>query len=227
MGKENLDLNIVCFLWHGDRWSRNDNGVLYVNKLFRAVQKHLSLPHRFICMSSVKGSFDNGIEIIELNAPSWIGCLPKVCMFDPELGLKGQVLSFDIDIVITGSLDEFASYRGNFAVRSSFRYPHLLDGDIVGFKVGFETDRIWKPLKENPKEVELITGGRERFWYRHCLGNEMERFQTLFPGQLKSYKRHVRNVQNLHKDVRIVSCHGRPRPHELNEPWAIENWKNL
>jgi hypothetical protein len=25
--------------------------------------------------------------------------------------------------------------------------------------------------------------------------------------------------------ARIVSCHGRPRPHEINAPWIEEHWR--
>lgn len=223
------ELNIVCFLWYGDRWDRGDEGILYVNKLFRGVQKHLSLPHRFICMTNEKQEyFDDGIETIPLNAPSWRGCLPKVSMFDSTLNLKGQVLSLDIDVVIVGSLNDMASCRKPFIVRSSFRPPYDLDGDIVGFNVGdFNTEQVWLPLKLNPQKVEKITGGRERFWYRHVLNKDMDTWQNIYPGQLLSYKNHLQNGVPLPENARIVSCHGRPRPHQLTEDWAIENWRDL
>lgn len=220
-----LDLNIVCFLWHGDRWSEDDDGHEYVNRLYRSVQRNLTIPHNFICLTNMPDGLEDGIIIRPLHAPSWKGCLPKVCMFDPLLGLRGQVLSLDIDVVITGSLDELAGYRGNFAVRSSFADPRLLDGDIVGFKVGYRTNAVWNPLKLDPKKVEHITGGRERYWYRHVFGNDMDKWQELYPGQLLSYKRHIRRTGVLPEDARIVSCHGRPRPHEIDEEWAINNWR--
>lgn len=224
-------LNIVCFLWYGDRWNRKDSGVLYVNKLYRAVNIHLTQEKRFICLANVPNEqlkeFDSGIEVLPLDAPSWKGCLPKVCMFNPEYGFKGQVLSFDIDIVITGALDDLANYRGDFAVRSSFHNPKLIDGDIVGFRVGYKTEEIWGKLKSNPKLVERITGGRERYWYRHVLGNNMDTWQKLFPGQLLSYKNHLQGGRPLPQNTRIVSCHGIPRPHQLKEDWAIKNWRDL
>lgn len=224
-------LNIVCFLWYGDRWNRTDSGVLYVNKLHRAVNKHLTQEKRFICLADVPKEqlkeFDSEIEVLPLIAPSRRGCLPKVSMFNPDYGFKGQVLSFDIDIVITGSLNDLASYRGDFAVRSSFRNPRLLDGDIVGFRVGYKTDEIWGKLNKNPKWAEHITGGRERYWYRHVLGNNMDTWQELYPGQLLSYKNHLKDGKELPKNTRIVSCHGVPRPHQLKEKWAIKNWRDL
>lgn len=220
-----MDLNIICFLWNGDRWDGKDRGPEYVNKLYRATQRNLSLPHRFICLTSNPDGIQKEIECIPLHSPSWKGCLPKICMFNPNLGLKGQVFSMDIDIVITGSLDDMCSHTGDFTVRSKFKpgEEYKLDGDIVGFKVGYGIDNIWKPFKENPKRVEELTGGRERYWYRHAVG-ECDRWQDLFPGQLLSYKRHIRN-KPLPKNTRIVSCHGNPRPHQLSHNWAINNWR--
>lgn len=222
------DLNVICFLWDGDRWDvEAHRGYDYVNILYHSVQRHLSIPHRFICMTNLDASrFDAGIELLPLNAPSWKGCLPKICMFDPSLGLKGRVFSLDIDIIITGSLDEMASSDKEMIVRSAFIDPNLLDGDIIGFKISNElAARVWNPIKENTAWVEKLTGGRERFWYRFVFGQNMARYQTEYPNQLLSYKRHLRFGKPLPKEARIVSCHGRPRPHELKEQWAIENWR--
>jgi len=221
-------LNVVCFLWDGDRWDvEAHKGYDYVNTLYRSVQRNLSLPHRFICLSNLdKTRFEPGIEVLPLNPPSWKGCLPKVCMFDPELGLKGRVFSLDIDVVITGSLDDMASCELPIIVRSSFIYPHLLDGDVVGFQISDEmAEKVWTPLKTTPRWVEHVTGGRERFWYREVFGHKMARYQIEYPGQLLSYKNHIQGIGVLPENARIVSCHGRPRPHEINERWAIENWK--
>lgn len=221
-----MDLNVICFLWYGDRWSGNDMGVEYVNRLYRGVQRNLTTPHRFICLTNIpKEGFESGVEILKLDSPSWKGCLPKICMFDPALGLKGQVFSLDIDVVITGSLDEMCSYRGDFCARSKFMpgMEHKLDGDVVGFRVGFGVDSIWKPFVDNPQEVERLTGGRERYWYRHCM-DEVDRWQRLYPGQLVSYKRHVRKDSGVLINARIVSCHGTPRPHQIKDNWIKEYW---
>jgi len=221
-----MDLNVICFLWYGDRWSDKDRGVEYVNKLYRGVQRNLSLPHRFICLTNKARGFDKGIEIMPLDSPSWRGCLPKLCMFNPALGLTGQVFSLDIDVVITGSLDEMCSYKGDFAARSTVipGKEYMLDGDVVGFRVGYGVDAIWKPFVDDPQEVERLTGGRERYWYRQQI-EIADRWQEMYPGQLVSYKRHVIGKRLLPVNTRIVSCHGVPRPHQINDNWIKTHWK--
>jgi hypothetical protein len=145
-------------------------------------------------------------------------------MYNPAAGLKGQVLALDLDVIITGPLDEIAGYDGDFCVRSKFQpgQEHKADGDIIGFKAGARNN-LWNKFLAETKNIEKVTGGRERYYYR--MADECkDRFQTLYPGQVLSYKRHVRR-KGLPANARIVSCHGKPRPHEINERWAKENWR--
>lgn len=225
MGERAVDLNIVCFLWYGNRWKRDDMGAEYVNRLFRGVSRNLNIPHSFICFTNHPKGIFRGVKVIPLDPPSWKGCLPKVYMFNPDLGLKGQIFSLDLDVVIVGSLDDMCSYRGDFCVRSRFKVgqEYKMDGDIVGFRVGFGVDTIWEEFINDPQFAEEMTGGRERYWYRYWVG-DCDRWQVLYPGQLISYKRHVRSRKILPENARIVSCHGFPRPHQIKEPWIKEHW---
>ena len=219
-------ITIVSFLWNGDRWNANDMGELYVNTLYRMVKRNLSFPFRFVCFSNNQRLvLENGIEQLPFYPPSWKGCLPRLWMYNPEAGLEGQVLALDLDIIIVGPLDDIASYRGDFCVRSKFKpgFESKADGDIIGFRAGARKN-IWDDFYADPQYVENFTGGRERWWYRKtdlC----KDRWQTLYPGQIVSYKRHVRRTGKLPSNARIVSCHGRPRPHEIRDDWAKENWR--
>lgn len=50
-------------------------------------------------------------------------------------------------------------------------------------------------------------------------------WQEEIPGQLVSYKGDVRPNQNrLPRNARIVSAHGKPRPHEINAEWIKSCW---
>lgn len=219
-------ITIVCFLWYGDRWGKDDMGAIYTQRLVNGVRRNLSIQPRIVCLTDLPLVLD-GAEIIRFDPPSRLGCLPKLCMFDPGLGFRGQVLSLDIDIVVTGSLDELAGYRGPFCVRSKFleRLKHQADGDIVGFRAEDREviEQVWDPFIHDVKAAESFTGGRERFWYRRQM-DCLDRWQDLFPGQVVSYKRHVRGIGRLPAEARLVSCHGRPRPHEIREAWVTKHW---
>lgn len=217
-------LNIVCFLWHGDRWDDSVDGVEYVNRLYRGMKRNLSLSFGFICFSTVEGIYDSGIDVREFDSPSWRGCLPKLTVFNPDHNFQGRVVMCDIDCVITGSLDEMFSYDGDICLRAKFIDLTIPDGDLVGFRAGFGVKEIWQQFKDNPLYVADFTGGRERYWYRETVPHA-DLWQQKYPGMLLSYKRNIRPKGGLFgPEVKMISCHGKPRPHEIKESWIKEHW---
>ena len=228
-------LAVVCFYWIGDRWSYDGLGVKYINNLFRGVSRNLKREFDFICFTNEKlDGLDDGITVCPFTMISKRGVLPRMFMFSRESGLFGyQVLVLDLDIVIVGLLNDIAGYNGLFCTRSKFKVGegHKLDGDIISFQAGEENQsRFWNPLITDLKAVEESTGGRERYWFREVLGmNGGDRWDALYPNQVVSYKRHVLPRRgSLPDNARIVSCHGHPRPHELDikkNSWLLECWK--
>ena len=84
-------LDVVCVLKTGGK-VRYDAS--WVNKLHRAVSRHLHMPHRFVCI----GDSDVDCERIPL-AAGHHGFWNKLQMFQPGL-LGDQVLYLDLDTVI-------------------------------------------------------------------------------------------------------------------------------
>lgn len=194
----------------------------YVGKLRRGVERNLSIPHRFVCVTNVE-AIEQVSSTIRLNALSWLGCLPKVMAFDPSNGFEGRVLVFDIDNVIVGSLDEMAEYNGHLCVRDGFRGQGP-DGDMISFDARSELAQIiWKYFERNYKKVEKRTGGRERYYYRSIV-RKLDVWQNVCPGQVCSYKRHCRGRGKVPKRARVVSFHGDPRPHRVEDRWMKEHW---
>lgn len=233
-------LAVICFWWSGDRWQNKDEGKKYIQILRNAVRRNLCcdyagkgpIPYEFICFSNELKSDDVGVEIRPFKMPVKKGVMPRVYMFSEEAGLYGkQVLALDLDVIVTGPLHDFATYETLFCSRSKFAKGQewKLDGDVTSFKACEEnTERFWKPLVDNPQKVLEISTGRERYWFRHVIGvRGGDRWDKVLPGQLVSYKRHVKPKGVLDPDVRIVSCHGKPRPQQLinRHKWAKENWR--
>lgn len=232
MGKRRLA--VVCFLW-GD-WPGKGWGPEYVRRLYRGVQRNLTLDHDFICFAQEPDLLAGApFEVRRLRAPSWKGCLPKLYAYSPDAGLDyNHVLILDLDNVITGSLDDIAGYDGPFCVRAWFAgwdrglrdpslHPELIDGDMISFRPGAETAALWRHLTENVTSVEETTGGRERYYLRSQLQPDL--WQDILPGQIVSWKNHMKGSRPLPPDARIVSCHGNPRPHDIREGWVKEHWR--
>ena len=55
-----LENNVICIKW-GTKF-----GSEYVNRLYRMVEKNLSIPHRFVCFTDNGEGLDEGIEVREL-----------------------------------------------------------------------------------------------------------------------------------------------------------------
>lgn len=226
------DLTIACCSWKnfGGEWQNE-----YVNRLYRAIKRNLRKSFRFVCFTDdLSLDLDTGIETLELNVPSYVDILPKCILYNPDNGLSGRIIGMDLDTVIVGSLDNMFSYSGFFCVRKCFgpktsRRYWGIGGDMVGFEAGFGAELIWKRLVNETDKIELITGGDERELYKFLVYGkvQIDFWQDLYPGQYFSYKNHLRGHRGrLPKESRIVSFHGRPRPHEcLGVPWVRENWK--
>ena len=210
----------------------------YINNLYRGVERFVDRPFKFVCFTNCDFDLDEGIEIRDFNPPTKKGVLPRIWMFSPEAGLAGhQVLCLDLDVVIVDNLKPLLDYNGIFAGRGRFKsgYEHQLDGDIMSFKAGEKAEKIfWNPFIENVEEVEKYTGGRERYWIRKQTESFADFWNDVAPDAVVSYKWHVQRknrklvIPNLRKPpegASIVSCHGVPRPHRIDDNWIKEYWK--
>lgn len=214
------DLTIVTFLWNLRDWAEG-RGIEYLNRLYRAVERNLTLPHRFVCFSEKKTkAINSGIEVLALNVPQWRRNLRKLIMYKPNNGLTGRVLALDLDIVITGNIDDIAGYNGRFCVCA-----YQMGGSLVGFKAGTMTKQLWRPMKEleHTEHIQQKTTGSERRYYKMKLEEKPDFWQELYPGQICSFKQDCH--QELPKDAKIVYFHGKPKPHNrLGKGWIKDNW---
>ncbi|GAG21789.1 unnamed protein product, partial [marine sediment metagenome] len=100
------DVTICCFWW-GSKWA-NEQGAIYVQKLYNMVQRCVSIPHRFVCFTNQsRNKFCSGIELAPLRAPFWRRNLPKLNVYKSGTIITGRVLLLDLDIVILKNIDDF------------------------------------------------------------------------------------------------------------------------
>ena len=225
------DITVVFFLW-GEDWC-DGNGFEYLEKLVRGIKKYSHQKIKFVCFCD-DYNFNNfpvldDVGFRKFDCPSWAGCLPKLKAYDISNNFPTeQVFVFDLDTVVTGSLDSILGYRGEFCTRVWFGgLPaiNLSGGDLVSFKRDM-WEWIWeKFVADTNKFLKLTRGGRERYVYRKLIKTQ-DFWQMLFPNQYCSYKRHIERRNKIPSDTRLVSCHGDPRPHMLPKTSIIrEYWK--
>lgn len=110
-----MNLTVVC-LWIKGAGERAYT-VAYVERLRNMVARHLSIPHRFVCMTDTPNRLPAGIEGIPIKrfrtlVPWWL----KLKLFNDAMGWRGRLLYLDLDVLVVGSLDEIATFPRPFAL---------------------------------------------------------------------------------------------------------------
>ena len=96
-------LNVVCVNW-GLKFKP-----VYTKTLYNMVQRHLTIPHKFICytnsMKLQKVVEADNFEVRKLPfAEEYTGYWNKLSLFSPEAKLSGPCLYFDLDVVISDNI---------------------------------------------------------------------------------------------------------------------------
>ena len=203
-------LTVWCVYW-GDKYS-----VEYIHILKRMVERNLTIPHHFMCLTNQHiDGIDTHHEIS--NKQGWF-------QKSDLLTITGKNLYFDLDVVITGNVDGFVgtdaeirtcknwAQSGWGGCQSSVMYWDIPVDVVQGFD--FETRAKWPPTSELPYiygDQEIITEYRD--------SNELQ-VDYFNESQVQSYKYHLRN--GLTPDCRVAIFHGKPDPHEVHDKWVVE-----
>lgn len=233
--------NVVCIKW-GDKYPP-----YYVNRLYGGVQRFLSRPFRFLCFTEHPEGLVPEVEVHPLpvepfeaelvrlmSEPKRKGAWRKISLFRPGLaGMQGPVLGFDIDVAITGPLDDLIDFApGKVAMRhdwlearrgrpgghgSVFRYDPALHG------------YLYDEFAADPDGAALRAKGSEQ---KHTSMTALARGDlTYFPEQwIASFKRNAIPFPPLNfvieprlpPDTRVMCFHGAPKMEEALEGYRGE-----
>lgn len=214
----------------------------YVNVLYSAVQKHLSAPFRFVCLTNEADGLAQGIETYPIpdlgySERHWRhGAWPKLSVFVPDLyGLQGRALFIDLDSVIVGGLDPFFDVTGDLISigggprwrRGSVNADPILATGVFAFEIGSQP-QIVERFRVAPEAAFDRFGIEQRFVQEHVTS------WTTWPADwVISFKRHLQQPILMDRilsprepdpNARIVAFHGEPRPidvaRETGRPWA-------
>ena len=106
---------IVC-LKHGTKYSSQ-----YVNNLYNMVKRHCTVPYEFVCFTDDLRDIDPNIKTITLKPLGVSGWWYKPIFFDKNFPLDGNILYFDLDVVIHKNIDNLFSYNpGKFIICRDF-----------------------------------------------------------------------------------------------------------
>lgn len=168
-------LTVATYLWRDKERDAQARGYTFnhdhVRILRNMVRRSLGVPHRFVCVA------DEAIEDIDVAPLDWRKHVPgTVCIrlmqHNPSwcrVNLGERVLSLDLDVVITGSLDHIAA-RTEDAVwwkNPNFGMPQraFYQSSVQLFSAGARPE-LWDDFDpvETPKWMNWRFGGREQAW---------------------------------------------------------------
>jgi len=89
----------------------------YVVRLRAMVTKHLSLDHRFVCLTDRPSRLPADLTTLPIPGPGALaGWWSKLHLFDREQPLGDRVLYLDLDSLVVASLDPIATYPAPLAL---------------------------------------------------------------------------------------------------------------
>ncbi|MCG6904902.1 MAG: glycosyl transferase [Rhodobacter sp.] len=232
--------NVICIKW-GTLF-----GPEYVNRLYSGVRRNLAGKVRFFCMTEDAAGFHPDIEVLPLpvepfhepmNAALAVanrqGAMRKVSLFRPGLipDLQGPLLGFDLDVVITGALDDLlVQDPGRVLMRADWvearRGRKTGHGSVFRYDPGLHP-WLYEVLAADPTgQVEKARGSEQR--YTSTLAQEKGAFAYIPGDQVVSFKHDCLRLPPLNyverpklpANARVVCFHGRPKM-----PEAVQGYR--
>lgn len=249
-------LNVVCMKW-GTKY-----GPEYVNRLYAGVLRWLPREMRFLCFTDDAEGLDAGIEahplpeepfeaaiVAGMNRSGRKGAWRKVSLFRPGLaGMKGQMLGFDLDVVITGPLDDIVDHApSKVAMRREWRYEWQGrdggHGSVFCFNPA-QHPYLYEAFAADPEGAIVRHKGSEQYYtsmtaLRHNALNYLpgEMVCSFKRDAVPSFPMNYVDAPRLPDDCRVLCFHGRPLMDEAiagfrgswrnwsrPAPWLMKHW---
>lgn len=202
------DLTVLCVYW-GDKYHRG-----YVYALKDMVEKYLTIPHEFRCITTEKLP---GIQTIKPYVP-YYGWWQKIGLFAPRVA-TGPTIYLDLDVVITQNIDYLADYTNTFSAPANWAQSG--HGGIQSSVMAWPGNWTLPLDRFNyPVDSERLWGDQEFLW--ELLGDDWQRIP-----HVGSYKYHCRAQKGIPQWMRICVFHGLPNPHEISDNYMHPYIKGL
>lgn len=213
--------NVICMKW-GTKF-----GPEYVNRLYKMVQKNLTIEHRFVCFTDNGEGLLDGIDVRPLPVMNLQPGLPergwnKLSVFQKQLAdLEGQALFLDLDVVITGNIDDFFKEEGEFLIIKDwdFRKGIIGNSSVFRFEIGKYPDVLGD--FETKGDVIRAKHRNEQAYLSHAI-HDKGILKYWKEGWCVSFKRSCLHPFPLNyflepkmpKNAKILIFHGRPTPEQ-------------
>jgi len=234
-------LAVVCWLWPGNQ--HREFKPRYVNVLQRMIARHLSLPHKFYCITDETAGFSADVVVVPTPEKArWAASLKsaenderfpssyrRLWSFSSEATQLGdRIFNLDIDCVVTRSIDPLFANVADFVgwePSSKWGHANRIGGGTWLLRTGTKTF-VWDDFSPDAarRVRELGYRGSDQAWLSYCLKDEAR-----WKGGHGIYQRQdmlVSGWRTLPNDARIVHFNGNQKPwQKLGIAWIKEHWR--
>ncbi len=219
---------IICMKW-GSRY-----GPEYVNRLFTSIKRHTKRTTKVYCFTDDMEGINTNIickPLPKIKLPNAISFTPwrKLSIWQyPLYGIKGDVLFLDLDLVITGNLDQFFDYKpGNYCVIENWTQKGQNIGNTSCFRLPVgKYASIFTEFQKEPT----------KYWKKYHIEqiylSDKIKNQAFWPSDwCKSFKHdllprwpyRIWEASKLPKATSIVAFTGKPDPDDvINGKWPVK-----
>lgn len=249
-------VNVVCIKW-GTKYP-----AYYVNRLYAGVKRHLDRPFAFHCFTDDGAGIVPEVQVhplprepyeadmlAEMARAGRRGAWRKISLFRPGLaGLSGQMLGFDLDVVITGPLAPLLDHAPDkVAMRREWRYAWKGQQGGHGSVFCFNPELhpyLYGDFAADP--VAVFTANKRSEQYYTSMTALRHGALSYLPGRLVcSFKYDAARLPPLNlmlpprlpAECSVMCFHGKPKMEEAVEgyaggllyttrpaPWLREHW---
>lgn len=223
----------VCMKW-GKRYPAD-----YVNRLYSMLQRHTTRPTELVCYTDDASGLDPAIRVQQLpDVPigepyCWAGWR-KLAIWNRDItGISGEVVFFDIDLVITDCVDELWDYApGELCIIENWTQKgrNIGNSSVFKFVVG-QHHQIWQRFCADPISAIAEYDNEQIFLCR------MAEKLTFWPAPwclsfkhsiLPRWPANLWQEPRLPKGTKIVAFTGKPDPDEARDGmWPAPFWKKI
>ena len=234
-----MNKTVVCL-----KWGRNVYNAEYVNRLYRAVARHLSPPFNFVCFTDEPEGMESAIEARDITsltfAPELQGIWWKLAVMHPDAKLSGgRCLFLDLDTVVVDDLNCFFTHTGQFCIirnwiawrKKIFRpWPKIFGSSVFRFEAGAHPEAAEVFIKDPANALNRDKFSTEQVFMTHAIGAENA---TWWPYPwIKSYKYHMRppfplnwvKTPQIPAGAKILNLSGHPKQEQAINEGVRRSW---
>lgn len=221
---------IICMKW-GTRY-----GADFVNRLYNSIQRHTERNTRLICFTDDSSGINTNVQcqpIPDIDLPDDQINTPwrKLTMWAyPLADIEGDVLFLDLDLVITGCLDDMFDFEaGRFCVIRNWTQPNANIGNTSCFRFpAGKYTHIFEDINANSEailkkyRIEQVYISREIddmvFWPSLWCASFKHTLLPKWP--LNFFK-----TPELPRDTKVIAFTGKPDQDEaVIGVWPVKKW---